>query len=395
MKNIKLQSAKGITLIALVITIVVLLILAGVSIATLTGENGILTQAEEAKSKTKEAEAFERVGVEIAGSYGTTGKIDLGLLNDNLRKNVKGLTYNGAEISEDDSNRITALPATVTLNGYEIVIRGNEEVGKANILDKIIANPTAYYGKKVTNYRASDGDTNIYRIFYVDKNNDFGDGFNTIYLKADYSSTKYNLNDYASYDSANTKVRQMNPLWAAERGNSTWNINEQAAAYLCSPVNADNYATTTSLPWNGYFDSTAANYVIGGPSVEMYVKSYNEAYKGKINDITKYPIGATYRATSVPGYIYTLNGAQSTISNSDYGTGNDSLDYTKYDSMYCGRTGSKKGYWWLASPSASFSDCVCFVYGRGADLDNSGYSNNYGVSPLVSLKSSFIPEVEE
>ncbi len=43
------SSAKGITLIALVITIIVLLILAGVSIAMLTGDNGILTQAKEAK----------------------------------------------------------------------------------------------------------------------------------------------------------------------------------------------------------------------------------------------------------------------------------------------------------------------------------------------------------
>ena len=39
---------KGITLIALVITIIVLLILAGVSIAMLTGSNGILTQANRA-----------------------------------------------------------------------------------------------------------------------------------------------------------------------------------------------------------------------------------------------------------------------------------------------------------------------------------------------------------
>ena len=45
MKKFKLNSNKGITLIALVITIIVLLILAAVSIATLTGENGILTQA--------------------------------------------------------------------------------------------------------------------------------------------------------------------------------------------------------------------------------------------------------------------------------------------------------------------------------------------------------------
>ena len=43
----------GITLIALVITIIVLLILAGVTIATLTGENGILTRASEAGEETK------------------------------------------------------------------------------------------------------------------------------------------------------------------------------------------------------------------------------------------------------------------------------------------------------------------------------------------------------
>ncbi len=43
------QKEKGITLIALVITIIVLLILAGVSIAMLTGQNGILSQANNAK----------------------------------------------------------------------------------------------------------------------------------------------------------------------------------------------------------------------------------------------------------------------------------------------------------------------------------------------------------
>ena len=45
----KFEEKEGITLIALVITIIVLLILAGVSIAMLTGDNGILTQATEAK----------------------------------------------------------------------------------------------------------------------------------------------------------------------------------------------------------------------------------------------------------------------------------------------------------------------------------------------------------
>ena len=44
---------KGITLIALVITIIVLLILAAVSIGMLTGENGLLIRANEARKKTK------------------------------------------------------------------------------------------------------------------------------------------------------------------------------------------------------------------------------------------------------------------------------------------------------------------------------------------------------
>ena len=49
------KNISGITLIALVITIIVLLILAGVSIAMLTGENGILTQAQRAKNETENA----------------------------------------------------------------------------------------------------------------------------------------------------------------------------------------------------------------------------------------------------------------------------------------------------------------------------------------------------
>ena len=49
MEHIIKKRNSGITLIALVITIIVLLILAGVSIAMLTGDNGILTQAKEAK----------------------------------------------------------------------------------------------------------------------------------------------------------------------------------------------------------------------------------------------------------------------------------------------------------------------------------------------------------
>ena len=59
MNLIESKTNRGITLIALVITIIVLLILAGVSIAMLTGENGILTQAQRAKSETENAQKNE------------------------------------------------------------------------------------------------------------------------------------------------------------------------------------------------------------------------------------------------------------------------------------------------------------------------------------------------
>ena len=57
-----LRQKNGITLIALVITIIVLLILAGVSIAMLTGNNGILNQASNAKENTEIATEKEIIG---------------------------------------------------------------------------------------------------------------------------------------------------------------------------------------------------------------------------------------------------------------------------------------------------------------------------------------------
>ncbi len=59
----ELKKREGITLIALVLTIIVLLILAGVSIATLTGENGILTRASKATDETRAASVEEAVNL--------------------------------------------------------------------------------------------------------------------------------------------------------------------------------------------------------------------------------------------------------------------------------------------------------------------------------------------
>ena len=59
----------GITLIALVITIIVLLILAGVSISLLSGDNGVLKRAGEAKEKSNEADVEENLKIALMGLY--------------------------------------------------------------------------------------------------------------------------------------------------------------------------------------------------------------------------------------------------------------------------------------------------------------------------------------
>ncbi len=64
-KNFK--EVKAITLIALVITIIVLLILAGVTISTLTGDNGILTQATNAKIMTEISQLKEEIDIYVVG----------------------------------------------------------------------------------------------------------------------------------------------------------------------------------------------------------------------------------------------------------------------------------------------------------------------------------------
>lgn len=75
-----MKNQKGITLVALIITIIVMLILAGVSISLVVGENGVLTQAENAGEATERAEAEQAVSLAFADlmmqHYGATTDTD-------------------------------------------------------------------------------------------------------------------------------------------------------------------------------------------------------------------------------------------------------------------------------------------------------------------------------
>ena len=79
------KNTKGITLIALVVTIIVLIILAGVSINLVMGDNGIITMAQKAKENTElaqteeEKQLSELVGIleqEAGGGYNTEKKVN-------------------------------------------------------------------------------------------------------------------------------------------------------------------------------------------------------------------------------------------------------------------------------------------------------------------------------
>ena len=109
----------GITLIALVITIIVLLILAGVTIATLTGDNGILTKAQNAKEKNAQKTVEEQINLAVQAS-----RINEGLV---INKEIleQELTNNGIEITKSENDE---LPWTVKKDGYVYTISKNGEV---------------------------------------------------------------------------------------------------------------------------------------------------------------------------------------------------------------------------------------------------------------------------
>ena len=74
---------KGITLLALVITIIVLLILAGVTIASITGNSGVLEQAKRASETSRTAKEIEAIRMNI-------DSVQIDNYNDNNDKEYLG-----------------------------------------------------------------------------------------------------------------------------------------------------------------------------------------------------------------------------------------------------------------------------------------------------------------
>ena len=158
------KSMKGITLIALVITIIVLLILAGVSIATLTGENGILTRANDAKENTGLAEEREMVELSAqAALIDNNGKEILEQYLDPELENNFGENKYSLEKGENNGEQGFIVTITDTGRRYFISTSGkvDQMIPGPKVSHTISPDTQVNEGEKITitiNAEATEGE---------------------------------------------------------------------------------------------------------------------------------------------------------------------------------------------------------------------------------------------
>ena len=212
-----MRKSKGITLVALVVTIVVLLILAGVSINLVLGQNGLISNAKDARDKTLEAEETEGANLNTASDY---------------IKQTAGVSASG--ITAED------------------------------------------YGKVVTNYNA-DGKT--WEIFYADESNVYlitreKCGNQTLDDKIEgYNGTS----DFDGSEEFKTKFPAVQAGWLYKTYKPEGILDYASNAPNMRTVE---YLLDSTV-WNEkYLDETKAEWAIGGPTLELLVASYNK-FSGK------------------------------------------------------------------------------------------------------------------
>ena len=293
----RLKTHKGITLIALVITIIVLLILAGVTIATLTGDNGILTKAQNAKTQNDKATVKEKVDLAIAASLDETGKINLEQLKTNLN-NVDGIN----PIKDDLTD--SSFPLEVTVDEIKVIIKkdGNGNYSTSFGNDENLAQaPTSWVKttKTDSNWYSYNGDTVnapklVGKMTPIKYNLDLPSGANktnrwanaitadgsmwvwipryaykiTYYTDSNYTTTSTTKTQYGKIDVAFVKYEngQNTFLNSTDSGTITTDPTSQGAGttnWLVHPafvnnVNNGGWDSELSGIWVGKFETTGA-----------------------------------------------------------------------------------------------------------------------------------------
>ena len=306
--------------------------------------------------------------------------------NNEIKKYYSINDENYTEFSEDS---VTIMQVKIDKCNVKVIDKaGNATIQEATkqggitTAQMIASDPAKYYGLKVTDYTSQNGQ-NDWRIFYSDGTHIFlitGDCINTEETGRIDASTEMTTTGYRAYWYYAPSVLQTVDSTTLTRFKATEYTLESSSNSRCvSTLLNDNN-------WSSYKDSeNKAEKVIGGPTVEMWMDSWNARYPGdklyrQASTSTKYP--GYYVGTSSSPTNY---GISSSVMSAKEGYKNKL--YYPHTSNY----NETDGYW-LASPSASrYGNYVLYVaYNGSVDYINYRYDyNDYGsgLRPVVSLKS--------
>ena len=163
MKQIRNKKERGITLIALVVTIIVLIILAGISINLIFGTNGIINKAKDAKIKTDIASIKENIQMEILGKQAENN----GNISDDSLKEI--LEKYGTLSHEEE--KLIDKTLTTTKGNYEIKVSDifngttvKDDIDRPTFTTVANAPDTTGFNKSNTYYVAWDLTNSPYQI---------------------------------------------------------------------------------------------------------------------------------------------------------------------------------------------------------------------------------------
>ena len=239
--GIKRRQANGITLIALVITIIVLLILAGVSIAMLTGENGILTQAQNASKQTDIGEEKEQIALAYNGAV--TKKQSTDITADDLNEQFNANGVNNATASGENPITVTFTEEDGTTRTYTIDANGKiSEAGSSQTPGGGETTGSVQPGEKVEttekdNYTDAEGNkATVPAGFVVSK----------IEEEQNISS------GLVIYDIPENELESVD--WEAKNEDGAYNVQTKYNQFVWIPVAEGEYERDFSYP--SYYDYT-------------------------------------------------------------------------------------------------------------------------------------------
>ena len=245
----QLKPNNGITLIALVITIIILLILAGVTIAALSGPNGILSNANKAKEQTAESGAREKINIAVIGSYDKTGRFD----SEQFKEEIQNM--GGSIVAEDDST------ITVEMDGYEAVV--DKETGEIISIEKSggVRPELEYKLYQTDGTEITDGKVYDEMIVTIKvTNKEEIDTINSIILK-DSEGTEITKEGTITGDGdASFKVTK-GKTYTAEVKGTTEGIEKTGTITIVIKETPEDWivTTTSDSEWYSYIDANAGN----------------------------------------------------------------------------------------------------------------------------------------